>query len=154
MVGLIWFTARLTWICASRFHLRLILAASNERATGPVAEIGSLQLSADWCLLWRYYALFYKTTELRVPGFKPWLEEHRMTAWLKLQPLVKQTTNTAITRSADAVSLHTAALDKACSLPGSPRNDQASLYLCQRTFDLMEVCSLLPPMWMSLKWAE
>jgi hypothetical protein len=64
MVGLIWFTARPTWICASRFPSRLILAASTEGATGPVAEIGSLQLSADWCLRWRRYAHFYKTIEL------------------------------------------------------------------------------------------
>jgi hypothetical protein len=150
MVGLVWFTARLTWICASLSPSRLILAAWTECATGPVAKIGSLQLSADWCLLWRRYALFYKATELRVPGFKTWLEEHRMTAWLQCSQAVKQATNTAITRLADAMSLNIAALDKVWPLPGSPRNGQASLYLCQKTFDLLVVYSLLPPMWMSL----
>ena len=63
-------------------------------------------------------------------------------------------TNTAVTTLAVVLSLYIAAFDNPWSLPGSPRKGQASLYLLSKTFELLEVRSLLSSMRTSLNWVE
>lgn len=126
MVGLIWFTARLTWILASRFPLRLILLP---------------RLIAQQVRSHRLDLCNFPLIDVCCEDVTPSKDDRNKGSWV--QNVIRRTQNDRLaetTASSQAGNKYSnnqvggrrpniAALNKECWLAGSSRNDQASLHL-------------------------